>query len=139
MQERTEFVSRETAKTLIHDRAIEMALNNVGFKADASDILEHISKRSMDWIDSIPPADVRPVVRGRWIWDENGMDWGLGAWICSQCRHRPETTWQTMSDIIPLRWSGSHFCPNCGAEMSDSQTLEDAAQDADAGAMAPVT
>lgn len=71
----------------------------------------------LELIKSLPAADVRPVVMGRWGWDENGMDWGIGAWRCSVCHSRPETTWQTMTDIIPLRWSGSHYCPNCGARM----------------------
>lgn len=69
-------------------------------------------------INYLPAADVKPVVRGEWVWDENGMDWGIGAWICARCHNRPETTWHTMRDIIPLRWSGSHYCPNCGADMT---------------------
>lgn len=68
-------------------------------------------------LKAIPAADVRPVVRGRWEWDDDGMDWGIGSWRCSQCHTRPETTWQTMKDIIPLQWCGSKFCPNCGADM----------------------
>ena len=53
--------------------------------------------------DEIPAADVRPVVRGKWI-DHQG-----GRWIyakCSECG--------TVHDVK------SNFCPNCGAMMEES-------------------
>lgn len=99
---KTDFISRETAKTLIHDRAIEMALNNVGFKADASDILEHISKRSIDWIDEVPAADVRPVRKGHYIIDD------MGDSSCSECGEK-------YLDVT------KRFCPECGAEIGPTQ------------------
>ena len=49
---------------------------------------------------TIPAADVRPVVRGKWI------DHQEGRWIyakCSECG--------TVHDVR------SNFCPNCGAAM----------------------
>ena len=55
--------------------------------------------------------------RGKWIWDPNGMDWGIGSWVCKNCKARPNTYWQSDPDIKPLRFSGSHYCPNCGAKM----------------------
>lgn len=67
-------------------------------------------------IRSIPSADVAPVRHGRWIWDENGMDWGIGSWRCSECRARPETWWQGERSS-PLNKSGHYYCPNCGAKM----------------------
>ena len=54
---------------------------------------------------------------GAWIWDPNGQDYSIGSWVCSKCHTRPETTWQGMEQINPLNFSGSRFCPNCGAEM----------------------
>ena len=50
--------------------------------------------------DDLPAADVRPVVRGKWI------DHQEGRWIyvkCSECG--------TVHDVK------SNFCPNCGAAM----------------------
>lgn len=91
--------------------------------------LHRIFVQNMNDIDrqtvlDIPAADVAPVVRGNWEWDDDGMDWGLGSWRCSQCHTRPETTWQTMKDIVPLRWCGSKFCPNCGADMRSDEKEE---------------
>lgn len=52
-------------------------------------------------ISSLPPADVRPVVHGRWI----DYDDDYGAYCCSVCEQdAPEDT----------RWL---YCPNCGADM----------------------
>ena len=61
-------------------------------------------------------VDAMPMVRGHWEWDENGMDWNIGAWRCSHCRSKAETWW-TADKHNPLRCAGSHFCGNCGANM----------------------
>ena len=56
---------------------------------------------------------------GMWILDPDGMDWGIPAWICSVCRSRNDGL-PTGEDITPeniMRWSGSKFCPHCGAKM----------------------
>ena len=51
------------------------------------------------------PADVRPVVRGRWI----DYDDDYGAYCCSKCeKDAPED----------IRWN---FCPNCGADMRENK------------------
>ena len=68
-------------------------------------------------VRQIPAADVQPVKHGRWVWDEDGMDWGLGAWKCSACGTRTDTWWQGDHRLIPMRCSGSKFCGNCGAKM----------------------
>ena len=67
--------------------------------------------------DEISPADVRPVKRGHWVWNPNGMDWGLGAWCCDRCRIKAETWWANDRKNNPLRCSGGRFCGNCGADM----------------------
>lgn len=46
---------------------------------------------SLTAINAIPAADVAEVRHGKWVWDENGLDWGLGAWECSECHRKPET------------------------------------------------
>ena len=70
-----------------------------------------------DLIDAQPTADVRENVKGEWIWNPDGMDWGIGAWVCSECGSKPETWWESDKSIAPLRCSGSSYCPNCGADM----------------------
>lgn len=64
----------------------------------------------------IPAADVAPVKHGKWVWNPNGMDWGLGAWECSECACRNNNL-PMNNKINPLVFSGSKYCPNCGADM----------------------
>lgn len=52
-------------------------------------------------IDSIPVADVAPVVHGRWL------DAGRGIKACSNCNHGIK---EHMACV-------NHYCPNCGAKM----------------------
>lgn len=68
-----------------------------------------------------PAADVVEVVHASWVWNPDGMDWGIGAWVCGKCKSRPETWWNTVQECHPLRCSGSHYCGNCGAKMDGGQ------------------
>ena len=68
----------------------------------------------------IPAADVVPVRHGHWIWDPDGMDWGIGAWRCSECRARSPMWWNT-DKTNPYTKSGHRYCPNCGAKMDDNK------------------
>lgn len=57
---------------------------------------------------SIPAADVRPVVRGRWIkYAPHNSD----MMTCSEC----EKYWILDGDQYDY-----HFCPNCGADMREA-------------------
>lgn len=56
-------------------------------------------------VDGIPAADVRPIVRARWIY--KGLDKG---WECSNCRSRCLLNYE--SDFF-----NSAYCPHCGAYM----------------------
>lgn len=71
-------------------------------------------------IDNVPTADVRPVVRGKWIkapgsWYTPGGD---PVWQCSNCgkgRHVYGIEHSTYGqDIADGQWV---TCPNCGADM----------------------
>lgn len=67
--------------------------------------------------------------RGYWVYDKNGMDWGIGAWVCSECRAKndmlPTHILQgegkppiTHERINPMLYAGSRFCPTCGVLMT---------------------
>lgn len=80
--------------------------------------------RVQNMIDEQPTIEAEPVRHGQWVYDPNGMDWGLPAWVCSECHQKndmiPTHIWGKDSMIRvtkPLRWAGSKFCPNCGARM----------------------
>lgn len=63
-------------------------------------------KSVFDTIGGIPPADVKPVVRGRW---EKARPPGFS--VCSVCHDcYIDTAWATEK-----KW---RYCPTCGAEMA---------------------
>ncbi len=57
----------------------------------------------VDRLSAIPAADVRPVVRGRWIDTDNYYQ----RWKCSVCG-------------CHTRDARPPFCPNCGADMRNA-------------------
>ena len=66
-------------------------------------------------VNSVPAADVRPVVRGEWHGSGDGYADGhlvIDEWECPFCgKYFPE--WDEKPD-----WN---FCPNCGADMRKEQ------------------
>ena len=66
--------------------------------------------RILDWIDDLPAADVRPVVRGHIVDMRYAED--DGEWRCTHCG------WQyTLCVCGKDVTSKIRFCPNCGADM----------------------
>lgn len=61
-------------------------------------------------MQSIPAADVRPVVRGKWLESKSMME----VVYCSECGFR--TVYGIMPDGLGRNFS---FCPNCGADMRE--------------------
>lgn len=68
------------------------------------------------FLDRCPTVDSEPMRHGQWVYDPNGMDFNLGAWVCSECRERNNNL-GCMRRINPYQFVGSRFCPNCGAKM----------------------
>ena len=60
-------------------------------------------------IEEIPAADVRPVVRGRWRFEECDGETCVDGWVCSACGCGFHTHVPYFEDF--------NFCPNCGADM----------------------
>jgi rubrerythrin len=72
-------------------------------RQDAIDAVKHAWAKGIEpsqYIESIEPADVVPMVHGTW---EHHMSFG----ICDKCGYE-------------YNWTGTdakNFCPNCGAKM----------------------
>ena len=78
---------------------------------------------AFDLVDDLPAADVRPVVRGKWIPDYDYAEYDFDGstplpeprkfqdgWQCSLCgRYMPDKT---------------NFCPNCGADMRQKEEAD---------------
>lgn len=65
---------------------------------------------SNDEIDAIPPADVRPVVRGRW---EKIAGKVFPYWRCTACQ-----------EVHFLEPPNAKFCPGCGADMREEESRD---------------
>lgn len=79
----------------------------------------------IDMLDSAQEVDIESIrPTAHWVYDENGMDWNLGAWVCSECRFRNDNIPPSMVfkgehvKINPYDWAGSKYCPNCGRRMT---------------------
>lgn len=88
---------------------IEREAVNALIKAECS---PKVAAYLIDAVATIPAADVRPVVRGRWIKcvGENGV---TSACRCSLCGFEDN------------RFSVFNYCPNCGADMSPEPPEEE--------------
>lgn len=63
---------------------------------------------------------LEPVQRGKWIYDPNSNDWGIGGYICSKCEAKNNNL--PCSRVTKLMlYVGSNYCPHCGAKMEDDE------------------
>lgn len=63
--------------------------------------------RILDWIDDIPAADVRPVVKAKWVYTD------MSRLVCSNCGN------PAAFSLKEDGWHHGDFCPNCGAMMEE--------------------
>ncbi len=74
-----------------------------------------------DVLEELKNIDAEPVNHGHWEWDEDGIDWNIGAWKCSECRSTAEAWWAGAKNVNPYHCSGHSYCSNCGAKMEKVQ------------------
>ena len=109
----TDYISRDEAVAL----AMEYCTDDDGSCTKAG----HDLRELLDDLENAPAADVRPVVRGEWIFDSDNLP------ICSECQ---EIALQRMFVKIPsliqdVRMVRSNFCPFCGADMRGKEAGTD--------------
>lgn len=68
--------------------------------------------------DSIPSADVAPVVHGQWISWENAENY-----VPSPDRHECSVCHDAAQVLINGFELLSEYCPNCGAKMDESMSI----------------
>ena len=79
-------------------------------------LFDHLKKV----IEIFPTEDFAPVKHGHWVYNQNGHDWGLGAWECSLC-HSVNNNLPIDKRFSPYVYAGSKYCPNCGAKMDGGE------------------
>ena len=81
------------------------------YREDAKDYARHAMAKGLnvlEYLDEVPAADFRPVVRGKWLWAH-----GKKARYCSRCYHdEPYKFADEDADVY-------NYCPNCGADMRE--------------------
>ncbi len=62
------------------------------------------------------------VKRGRWEYEEHAVDFNIGGWCCSECGTHNNNL-PTSEAINPYQFSGSKYCPQCGAKMDETEEV----------------
>lgn len=103
-------------------RRFDVNLNDNDFisRSDAVEFAKHARNKGLDimeYLEEVPAADVRPVVRGKWEKfngrayaidaDRTQSEIGLRMHTCSVCKKPSIDAFFT------------NFCPNCGADMRE--------------------
>ena len=97
-----EYIEREKALESVREKLLITDALPDGIPKDASTFTLASMQHSLE---SIPAADVRPVVRGRWIWTVADDEYFGEYWKCNFCGEHS--------------YIGYNFCPNCGADMRE--------------------
>ena len=84
-----DYISREYVLKCMED-----SYKSAGISAEAK-------AKMTRWLNKAPAADVRPVVRGKWVYND-----GDNIPYCSEC-------------MMPQD-SECNFCPTCGAKMEET-------------------
>ena len=97
-----EYIDRDLVIAKIEERA--------RLRCHAHDMISYKYLKLAKWdIEDIPAADVRPMVRGRWIKCNRGA-----GYKCSVCKARVSN-----ADVLN---GNHHFCYKCGADMGQEPT-----------------
>ena len=106
-------VKRDIALQHLKHRLYETAENNLGYICVAGDVFAEAARRLEEtWINEIPTADVKPIIRGEWIEEIIKDAYGdIILYKCSICGH--------------LRPRREKFCNWCGAEMKNTEFPEE--------------
>ena len=85
------------------------------YREDAKEYARHAVAKGLnvlEYLDEVPAADFRPVVRGEWINDHNGKYSASGDnFYCSICK---DPCLRAFGE--PAK---TNYCPNCGADMRE--------------------
>ena len=67
--------------------------------------------------------EMQVVKHAHWKWDEDGVDWGIGAWVCSNCGLMfPDMEVALNKNAHIRKYAYSHYCGCCGAKMDEEDS-----------------
>ena len=108
-----DYISRAEAWQEIFDSAGKV-LEHESPEAESTLVYQIATRTAMRAVESIRPADVRPVVRGEWRVVSDGCGNGEATAHICECSECGDTIW--VYKKAERRWN---YCPNCGADMRE--------------------
>lgn len=98
-----ECINKKAAISLIKQYAHD-AIDDGRYSLDTVDDCIELANR----IETLPTADVAPVVHGRWIATHDEFC------SCSLCKYP-----------VCVAWGQTNYCPHCGAKMDEKEAVYD--------------
>ena len=84
-------------------------------------------KLLLNKIEDMPIADVREVKRGKWIPPKFPYPWYHAH--CSNCGYEDPFSHGGCAEWNGAEWKAMNFCPNCGADMRETNNKKDDVQE----------
>ena len=103
--------------TYVTSRYFDIEGRHIG-NADVREWIERY--RVFDVINGAPAVDAEPVRHGRWVFDKNANDWGIGGYVCSECKAKNNNLPCT-EVAVPSMFMGTKYFPSCGAKMDEEK------------------
>lgn len=108
-------VTEEEARKHLIEEIADIQVVEAVLDVDPREIDEIYTEKMERWADRLREAKPDGAF---WSWNQNGMDWGLGAWECTKCgcanNNLPS---MANENLNPMNFAGSKFCPQCGKKI----------------------
>lgn len=99
-----EYIEREEAAAVFRNARKSLSAKKCDYMANEYLTRDTMLLNAEQIIHVLPAADVAPVRKGRWVWDDEG-------YYCSECFYH---AYGETGEVLSGHW---HYCPNCGAKM----------------------
>ena len=112
-----DLISRSAAVEMLREKARGYVVSMFATSEDCH-LARSVALEAAAEIAAMPGVDAEPVRHGKWVYDPNANDWGIGGYVCSECRAKNNNL--PCSEVVsPMAFMGSKFCGNCGARMDE--------------------
>lgn len=110
-----DLISREATLNVLKERYCDCC-TYYGVRCKSSLSENCLTYNVISTIGIVPAVDAEPVRHGKWVYDPNANDWGIGGYICGEC-HVKNNNLPSGKAANPMIFVGTKYCPNCGAKM----------------------
>lgn len=111
----SDLINREAAIKMFQEKAQGYVVSMFATMTECN-IAKIVAMECANELNGLPVIDAEPVRHGKWVYDPNANDWGIGGYICSEC-HVKNNNLPSSNVANPMIFVGTKYCPNCGAKM----------------------